>query len=90
MLWEVQEVQQDYDVPTTWHCTGWVELGGDRSTASVTYKFGEPPLLKEAEDKMEMVMLAKLLELACGMYEKAYPDMERLDEQFSWEEDHSE
>lgn len=82
MYWEVAEVQQDSAVPTSWHCMGWVEVGGERVTSSVTYSFGEPPLLQEAEDKMELILLSQLLEIAVGLYDKAYPDHGKLDEMF--------
>lgn len=82
MYWEVAEVQQDSTVPTSWHCMGWIELGGERVTSSVTYSFGEPPLLQEAEDKMELILLSQLLEIAVVLYDKAYPGSDSFDERF--------
>lgn len=82
MLWVVEEAVEDADVPNTWHCNGWIELGGKRATASVTYTRGEPPLMVEASDKMEILMMSRLLELALGMYDKAYPDTAWIQEAF--------
>jgi hypothetical protein len=85
MYWEVTNVIEDNDEPNTWHCMGWIELGGKRATTSVTYSYGEPPLLPEAEDKIELVLITRLLELAVELYEKAYPDVGEFSDNFNLE-----